>query len=363
MQGKVWIVGAGPGAPDLLTIRAARLLREADMVVYTDSLLDDRILREAKATARIVGSAAMTLEEIVGLMEDAVRRGEMVVRLHSGDPSVFGAVAEQLRALRTKGIPYEIVPGVSAAFAAAAALGIELTVPDVSQAVILARASGRTPVPEGQRLRELASHRATLVLYLSAGLLDTVVTECLSGGYSPDTPCAIVYKASWPDQKVVRTPLIQLADAARAQGIANQAVIVVGESSGDAIWEGSFRSRLYSPDFTHTYRRANEPRDRPEAPPPRLPDPGSVVACRLEGKDLALLWHKGKLVAVPRWCPHRGGDLAQGLVLGGSLVCADHGWSFNLDDGSPASSSTKASVEIFDVREEGGQWIVVKRSP
>ncbi len=363
MPGKVWIVGAGPGAPDLLTVRAQRLLKRADMVVYTDSLLDEAVLKMARRGARVQGSASLTLEEIVDLMQEAVARGETVVRLHSGDPSVFGAVLEQLRALQERGIPYEIVPGVSAAFAAAAALGIELTVPEVSQAVILARAAGRTPVPSGQELRRLASHGATLVLYLSAGLVEKVVEECLAGGYAPDTPAAIVYRASWPDQKVVRTPLSELATAAKAEGIVNHAVILIGRALGSDVWQAPVRSRLYSPDFAHSYRQAAESGSDAEAQTVRLPDPGSMKACRLDGKDVVLLWHDGRLVAIGRWCPHRGGDLSQGLLLGAQLVCADHGWAFNLQDGSPASASARTGVEVYDVVAEGGQWKLLRRSP
>lgn len=363
MAGKVWIVGAGPGAPDLLTVRALRLLKRADLVIYTDSLLDEAVLKMARRGARVQGSASLTLEEIVDLMQDAVARGQTVVRLHSGDPSIFGAMLEQLRALQERGIPYEIVPGVSAAFAASAALGIELTVPEVSQAVILARAAGRTPVPAGQELHRLASHGATLVLYLSAGLVEMVVEECLAGGCAPDTPAAIVYRASWPDQKVVRTSLAELASAARAEGIVNHAVILIGRALGDDVWQAPLRSRLYSPDFAHSYRQADGPTSRAEDQPLSLPDPASMRACRLDGKDVVLLWHDGRLVAVSRWCPHRGGDLSQGLRLGGQLVCAEHGWAFNLEDGSPASASARAGVEVYDVVAKGGQWKLLRRSP
>ncbi len=361
MEPKVWIVGAGPGAPDLLTLRAVEVLRTADVVVYTDSLIDERVLALVRPGAQILGSASLTLEEIIEALARPAYEGKRVVRLHSGDPSIFGAILEQLRGLKARGISFEIVPGVTAACAAAAALGIELTVPEVSQAVILARAGARTPLPPGQEVKALASHDATLVLYLSAALLEEVARDCIAGGYPPDTPSAVVYRASWPDEKVVRARLAQLASAARAQGIRSQAVVFVGKALGQQVWETGYRSRLYSPGFSHGYRQGDDSLPNSHEPNVRLPAPGEIVGCELDGRHVALLWHEGRLMAVQRWCPHRGGDLSKGFVLGNSLVCGDHGWAFSLEDGRAVSGNSDAKADVFDVVNEGGQWKLRKR--
>jgi precorrin-4 C11-methyltransferase len=234
-SGRVFFVGAGPGDPELLTLKAQRLIAQADLILYAGSLVNPEVLRHARegvaahTAALTLSSAGMQLEEQVALMRDAVQKGQTVVRLHTGDPSIYGAIMEQMRELDRAGIAYSVVPGVSSAFAATAALGIELTTPgpDGTQTVILSRLSGRTPVPEREALRELAAHRASLVLFLSVGMIDRVVGELRTAGYDEATPIAIVYRASWPDELVVRGTLADIAGKVAAAEITHQAVIVV----------------------------------------------------------------------------------------------------------------------------------------
>ncbi len=255
----VHFVGAGPGALDLMTVRAQRIIQEADLVLYADSLVHPGIAELAKPGARVEGTAGMALPEIVERMVEAVRAGQAVARVHSGDPSLYGAIREQMVALAAEGVEYAVVPGVSSVFGAAAALAVELTVPEVSQTLILSRIDGRTPVPEGQRLRELASHRATLALYLSVGMIERVVRECEEGGYPPETPVAVVYRATWPDQRIVRGSLSDIATAVRAEGIDRQALILVGEALRPVtVGEGNAVSKLYDPSFEHGYRGTRE---------------------------------------------------------------------------------------------------------
>lgn len=258
MSGRVFFVGAGPGDPELITVRGRRLIGEADVIIYADSLVDGRLCQLAKPGAEVHGSSGLTLEQILDLIRAAVAAGKTVVRLHTGDPALYGALHEQLAALRREGIPYEIVPGVTAATAAAAALGVELTVPEVAQTVILTRAAGRTPVPEREALIGLAAHRCTLVLYLSAALIGRAVDDLLAGGYPPDTPAAIAYRVSWPDEKLIRGTLRELAALARTHGIDSHALILVGPALGAdaAADDGSgHRSKLYDPAFSHGYRQ------------------------------------------------------------------------------------------------------------
>jgi precorrin-4/cobalt-precorrin-4 C11-methyltransferase len=252
MLGKVYFIGAGPGDPELLTIKGKRILESADLVVYADSLVDPRVCEYARPGAEIHGSASLHLEEIVGLMVNAVREGKTVARLHTGDPSIFGAIDEQMAALEVEGIPYEVVPGVSSLFAAAAALATELTLPDISQTVIISRREGRTPVPEGQSIPELSRHSATMALFLSAGMLEQVVEE-LRQAYPENTPVAVVYRASWPDQKVVRGTLQNITNL--ASGIRQQAMILVGEVL-DPSRRNRSGSRLYNRSFGHGRRPA-----------------------------------------------------------------------------------------------------------
>lgn len=248
----ITFVGAGSGAPDLITVRGAKLLREADVIVYAGSLVNPALLEDRKADCAVYNSAEMTLEEVLAVMIPAERAGKQVVRLHTGDPCVYGAHREQMDALDAAGISYAVCPGVSSFCGAAAALKAEYTLPDVSQTVILTRMEGRTPVPEKEQIESLAAHGATMVIFLSAGRLEQLSARLTAGGYAPETPAAIVYKATWPDEKVVRTTVAGLADAARAHGITKTALITVGGFLGDT-YE---RSKLYDPAFTTEFREA-----------------------------------------------------------------------------------------------------------
>jgi len=248
----VYFVGAGPGAADLITLRGRALLGRADVVIYAGSLVNPALLDFAKTGCEIHNSAAMTLDEVVETMQSAAVRGKTVVRLHTGDPSLYGAVREQMDRLSLLNIAYEICPGVSSLNAAAAALRTEYTLPGVSQTVILTRATGKTPVPEREAIRPLAAHQATMVLFLSAGLLEAVSGDLIAGGYAPDTPAAIVYKASWPEEKTVRCTVASLEKRAADNNITKTALICVGAFLGSD-YE---LSRLYAPDFSTEYREA-----------------------------------------------------------------------------------------------------------
>ena len=246
----IHFVGAGPGAPDLITLRGAKLLREADVVIWAGSLVNPALLDNCKAECEIFDSSRMTLDEVLAVMERAEAEGKTTVRLHTGDPSLYGALREQLDALREQDIAFDVTPGVSSLFGAAAALGAEFTLPGVSQSLIVTRLAGRTSVPEGEALRSLARHGASMALFLSAGMLDEVQTELLAGGFAPDTPAALAYKATWPDERVVRCTVGTLAAAGAEAGIAKTALILVG-SFLDAPFE---KSRLYDPSFTTGFR-------------------------------------------------------------------------------------------------------------
>ena len=250
----IHFVGAGCGAPDLITLRGKKHIENADVIVYAGSLVNKELLQFAKKDCAIYDSSKMTLEEIIKVIAAAEREGLSVVRLHTGDPSLYGAIGEQMQELDMLGIEYDITPGVSAFSGAAASLKAEYTLPDVSQTVIITRAAGRTGVPGSEDLRSLASHGATMVLYLSAGLLDKVEGDLIAGGYDAATPAAIVYKASWADEKICRCTVGTLKQAAEAAGITKTALIVVGK-----FLEGSFsRSRLYDPGFSTEFREASE---------------------------------------------------------------------------------------------------------
>ena len=251
----IHFVGAGPGAPDLITVRGAKLLAEADLVLYAGSLVNPTLLEGCRAGCTVRDTASMTLEEVLAAMEAAEQRGETTVRLHTGDSSLYGAIREQMDALDQRGIPYDVTPGVSAFSGAAAALAAEYTLPGVSQSVIITRMAGRTPVPAGEELHKLASHGCTMVLFLSTGLLQQVERELLAGGYSPDTPAAIVYKATWPEERVYRCTVSTLATTAREHQITKTALITVGDFLGTD-YE---RSKLYDPDFTHGCRKGRTP--------------------------------------------------------------------------------------------------------
>ena len=250
----VYFVGAGSGAPDLITVRGARLLNQADQIIYAGSLVNPELLDYKKESAVVYDSAKMTLEEVVEKIQEAESTGKMTVRLHTGDPCVYGAIREQMDELDKLGIGYDVTPGVSSFSGAAAALCAEYTLPEVSQSVIITRMAGRTPVPEGEELRKMASHGCTMVLFLSTGLLEDVEQELAAGGYAPDTPAAIVYKATWPDEKVVRTTVGGLAEAGAREGITKTALITVGGFLGDS-YE---RSKLYDPAFTTGFREATK---------------------------------------------------------------------------------------------------------
>ena len=258
--GLVYFVGAGPGDPDLLTIKGRRLIEQADLIVWADSLVHPDVAALARADAEVVGSASLTLEDISQRLIRAAQAGRRVVRVHSGDPSLYGAIHEQLVRLEQAGVAYEIVPGVSSAFAAAARLGAELTVPDVAQTVIFTRLANRTTtVPDNEHLRELARHRATLVIFLSASVIEKVVAELVAGGYPPETPAAVVYRATWTDEQVIRGSLADIASASRAARLTKQALILVGAAIDPALRQAraaESRSHLYRPDHTHLFRKA-----------------------------------------------------------------------------------------------------------
>lgn len=250
----VHFVGAGPGAPDLITLRGAELLKRADVIIYAGSLVNPALLAYAKEGCRVYNSAEMTLEQVIAVLEDAERGGLESVRLHTGDPSVYGAIREQMDALDCLGIPYDDTPGVSSFCGAAASLRAEYTLPGLSQSVIITRMAGRTPVPEAESVAEMARHGASMVLFLSAGMLDKLQAELLKGAYTENTPAAIVYKATWPEEKVVRCTVGTLAESGAREGIRKTALVLVGDFLG-AAYE---RSKLYDPAFTTEFREATQ---------------------------------------------------------------------------------------------------------
>lgn len=252
---KLYIIGAGPGDPDLITVKGLKLLEEADVVLYADSLVSEALIQKSKESAEILKTAGMHLEEMVDIMVDRIRQGKKVVRVHTGDPAVYGAIMEQMVLLKQQGIDVEIVPGVSSVFAAAAAAQAELTIPDLTQTVILTRAEGRTPVPEFEKLKDLAKHHCTIALFLSATLTKKVIKELMEAGWAPNTPVAVVYKATWPDQKIVRTTIENLDEAMRQNGIRKQAMILAGWALDENIHDKNYRSKLYDQTFTHGFRR------------------------------------------------------------------------------------------------------------
>ena len=257
---KVWFIGAGPGAPDLLTLRGARLIGEADVIVWARSLVNEGVLEHARPGAQVVESTGIPLEGVRRLYERAVEEDLKVARVHSGDPSLYGAVMEQIEVCEELGLAWEVVPGVSSLGAAAAAIGRELTVPEVSQSVILTRRASRTPMPEGESITSFAAHGTTMAVFLSAARPRLLQEELLEGGYPPETPCAVVYRASWPDEKVIECPLGELADKVREAGFTRQALVLVGPG----LRAGGTRSHLYSPGFSHMFRKANAGAEPPQ---------------------------------------------------------------------------------------------------
>ena len=250
----VQFVGAGSGAADLITVRGQRLLMEADVIIYAGSLVNPELLQYKKEAAEVYNSAYMTLEEVIEVMVGAHQENKKIVRLHTGDPCLYGAIKEQMDELEKHDIPYEVCPGVSSFCGAAAALQAEYTLPNVSQSVIITRMAGRTPVPEKEEIAKLASHQATMVIFLSTGLLEQLQVELMKGGYPADTKAAIVYKATWPDEKVYRCTVDTLAQTAKDNNVTKTALIVVGN-----VLDGEYdRSELYNPAFTTMFREASK---------------------------------------------------------------------------------------------------------
>lgn len=247
-------VGAGPGAPDLLTLRGADLLARADCVIYAGSLVNPALLGLTKPGCALFNSAEMTLEQVIAQMEAQEALHHETVRLHTGDPSLYGAIREQMDALDARGIPYDVAPGVSSLSGAAAALQVEYTIPGVNQTVIVTRMAGRTPVPAGQDIASLAAHGAAMVIFLSAGMLDALQAELLRGAYAEETPAALVYKATWPEERLLRCRLGDLAAVGREAGVRRTALVLVG----DFLRQAGERSRLYDPTFSTGYREAEK---------------------------------------------------------------------------------------------------------
>lgn len=250
----IHFVGAGPGAPDLITLRGQALLRSADCIVYAGSLVNPALLAMAKDGCLVYNSAEMTLEQVLAVMQEQEQQHHETVRLHTGDASIYGAIREQMDALDRMGIPYDDTPGVSSFCGAAAALHAEYTLPGISQTVIITRMAGRTPVPERESLVNLARHGASMVIFLSAGMLPAVQEALLQGAYDHQTPAALVYKATWPEEKVVRCTLGTLAQCGAEQGITKTALILVGDFLRPADYD---RSKLYDPTFTTEYRKGS----------------------------------------------------------------------------------------------------------
>ena len=252
-KGKVVFVGAGCGAADLITVRGMRYLEQAEVIIYAGSLVNPELLKYAGKNCEIYNSATMTLEEVMDVMVEAIYEGKLVVRLHTGEPSIYGAVQEQMHILDEKQITYESCPGVSACFGAAASLNLEYTLPEISQSLIITRMAGRTGVPEKESIESFAAHNASMAIYLSAGMMEELSRRLIDGGYSVDTPAAIVYKATWPDEKKFICTVGTIAKVAEENDIKNLAVVLVGDvisKSGYAL------SKLYSADFETGFRPA-----------------------------------------------------------------------------------------------------------
>lgn len=255
----VYFVGAGTGAADLITVRGARLLEQADVIIYAGSLVNPELLSYAKASCKVYNSAKMTLDEVLDVMKRAESEGKMTVRLHTGDPSIYGAVREQMDALDEMQIEYESCPGVTACFGAAASLNLEYTLPNVSQSLIITRMEGKTSVPPKESIESFAAHHASMAIYLSAGMLEELAKRLCAGGYEPQTPAALVYKATWPEEEAYICTVSTIAETAKAHGITKTALVLVG----DVITHQNYRkSRLYAPDFSTEFRKAKEGTDQ-----------------------------------------------------------------------------------------------------
>lgn len=251
----VYFVGAGTGAVDLITVRGMRLLEKADVIIYAGSLVNPDLLDYAKKDCQIHNSARLTLDEVIDIMKKASEENKTIVRLHTGEPSIYGAVREQMDELDKLGIEYESCPGVSACFGAAASLNLEYTLPDISQSLIITRMEGRTKVPPRESIESFAAHQASMAIYLSTGMLDELSRRLLAGGYREDTPAALVYKATWPEEEKYICTVKTLAETAREHKITKTALVLVGDVIGHRNYE---KSRLYAPDFSTEYRQAKE---------------------------------------------------------------------------------------------------------
>ena len=251
----IHFVGAGSGAPDLITIRGKKFLEEADIIIYAGSLVNPQLLDYAKESCQIYNSAKMTLEEVLDVMKEAEKAEKMTVRLHTGDPCLYGAIREQMDVLDEEGISYDYCPGVSSFCGAASALNLEYTLPEVSQSVIITRMAGRTPVPEKESIESFAAHQATMVVFLSTGLLEELSKRLIEGGYSKDTPAAIVYKATWEDEKSFVCTVGTLAQTAKENQITKTALMIIGEAVAHSNYE---RSKLYDPGFTTEFRKGTD---------------------------------------------------------------------------------------------------------
>ena len=250
----IHFVGAGSGAPDLITVRGQKYLQEADVIIYAGSLVNPELLEMKKEECQVYNSAFMTLEEVIDVMKEAEGQGKMTVRLHTGDPCVYGAIREQMDILDEMNISYDTCPGVSSFCGAASALNLEYTLPNVSQSVIITRMAGRTPVPEKESIRSFAAHQATMVIFLSTGLLEELSRELIAGGYSEDTPAAIVYKATWKDEKKFICTVGTLAQTAKENNITKTALMIIGDVVTHSEYQ---RSELYNPAFTTEFREAS----------------------------------------------------------------------------------------------------------
>lgn len=254
--GQVLFVGAGPGDPELITVKGLKALQQADVVIYAGSLVNPALLEECPDQCEIHDSAPLNLDQVLAILITGCRAGKRVLRLHTGDPALYGAIQEQMEALDKAAIEYRVVPGVTATFAAAASLKQELTLPGVSQTLTLTRLAGRTPVPEKEQLQRIAANGGTIALYLSVGMMETLVAELLGGeAFTPQTPVAVVCRASWPDEQTVEGTLADICAKIEAAGIKRQALILVGEVLNARRKGVPEKSKLYDPEFSHGYRR------------------------------------------------------------------------------------------------------------
>lgn len=251
----IHFVGAGSGAPDLITVRGKKFLEEADVIIYAGSLVNPQLLTYAKEDCSIYNSAKMTLEEVLDVMRAAEKEEQTTVRLHTGDPCLYGAIREQMDVLDEEGISYDYCPGVSSFSGAASALNLEYTLPNVSQSVVITRMAGRTPVPEKESIESFAAHQATMVVFLSTGLLEQLSEKLIEGGYTADTPAAIVYKATWEDEKAFVCTVGTLAQTAKENNITKTALMIIGETVAHSHYD---RSKLYDPDFTTEFRKGTD---------------------------------------------------------------------------------------------------------